>query len=142
MASLAQHLAYLQGEYEAARAAPLSPRKALLVALLIDAYADRLFAAQAEPDDILEFRADLAAISPALALVFALAAQRPDTRLVTESVEIPLADYGSLPVEDFMVSLYNAHSVQRVRLALPDGGRRDVHEVLGEAIAALRTKVA
>jgi hypothetical protein len=140
LASLEEHLAYLDAEYAAAKAAPLSARRAMLVALLVDAYADRLFAAQPEPDDVLVYRAGLAAASPALSLVFALAAQRSDVRLLTEAVEIPLAEYGNLPVEDFMVSLYNAHTVQRVRIALSDGGRLDVHVVLAEAIEALRTR--
>ena len=110
----------------------------MLVVMLADAYADRLFAPDEAADDILEFRAGLAAASPALKLVFELAAMRPgEARLVTEAVEVPIAEYGSLPVEDFMVSLYNDHSVQRVRVALADGGRRDVHEVLAEASGAL-----
>lgn len=116
----------------------LSRRRAMLATLLCDAYADRLFAAQTAEDDILRFRERLAAGSPALALVFALAAGRPDgPRLVTEAVRVPLGEYGRLSVEDFMVSLYNGHTVQRVRIALPDGSRRDVHEALAEAIAAL-----
>ena len=64
---------------------------------------------------------------------------RPDgPRLVTEAVEVPLAEYGALPVEDFMVSLYNARTVQRVRIAHPDGGRREIHQVLAAAIEDLR----
>ena len=39
-----------------------------------------------------------------------------------------------------MVSLYNDHSVPRLLLALPDGGRRDMLEVLEEAIAALEQR--
>lgn len=132
---LAGHLAYLRAEQAAAEAAPLSARKALLVALLIDAYADRLFAAQAEFDDILAFRAGLAAGSPALRLVFDLAAGR--ARLVTEAVEVPVADYGTLSVQDFMVSLYNDHSVQRVLLVGANGSRHDVHAVLAEAVGVV-----
>jgi hypothetical protein len=138
LADLAAHVAYLQAEHAAAVAAPLSARKALLVVMLIDAYVDRLFAAQAETGDILEFRRALAAKSPALGLIMALAMQRADgPKLVTEAVEVPLVDYPRLSVEDFMVSLYNGHTVQRVRLVLPDGTRRDMHEVLREAIADL-----
>jgi len=120
-----------------AGAALLSRRKALLAAQLADAYADRLFAARAEPAaDVLEFRAALAMAHPALATIFELVAGR--TQLVTEAVEVPLADYGKLGVEDFMVSLYNGHTVQRLRIVGADGGKHDVHEVLAEAIAALR----
>ena len=137
--SLKQHLAYLEAEFAACRAAPLSRSNAMLVALLVDAYADRLFEAGPE-DDILVFRKGLGATSPALQLIFALCALREDgPRLVTEAVEVLIVDYPKLKVEDFMVSLYNDHTVQRVRIALPDGGRRDVHEVLAEAIAALKT---
>jgi hypothetical protein len=132
------HRDYLEDEWRAAQAAPLSMRKAMLVAALIDAYVDRLFAAQPEPDDILEFRAGLAARSSALRMVFDLCAQRSGgARLVIEAVAVPIADYGALSVEDFMVSLYNDHSVQRLRLVTPDGGRHDVMAALGEAIAAL-----
>lgn len=110
----------------------------MLVAMLADAYADRLFALAPE-DDILDFRAGLAAESEALALVFGIAAMREaGPQLVTEAVAVPIADYGALAVEDFMVSLYNGHTVQRVLIALPDGGRHDVHAVLGEAVGLLR----
>ena len=109
----------------------------MLVAMLIDAHVDRLFAAQAEPGDILVYRTEMAAAKPALGLVMALCASRDGIRLVTEAVEVPLADYGRLGVEDFMVSLYNGHSVQRLRLVLPDGGRRDMLETLQVALDAL-----
>jgi hypothetical protein len=143
LADLAVHFALLTEEFEAAKIAPLSARKAMLVAMLIDAYADRLFAAQSGEDDILAFRARLAANAPALGLVFELCALRAEgARLVIEAVDVPLADYGGLEIEDFMVSLYNDHAVQRVRIALLDGSRRDVHEVLAEAIAAFGQPVA
>lgn len=135
MASLAEHKAYLQAEWQAAQAAPLSLRRALLVAALIDAYADRLFAATQEAEDVLMFRAELATTAPALGLVFELCAQRHDgPRLTIEAVSVPLSDYGALSVEDFMVSLYNGHTVQRVRLVLADGSHVLAHPVVGEAI--------
>jgi hypothetical protein len=134
--NLGQHLGYLEAEFSAACAAPLSARKAMLVAQLADAYADRLFGAQDETGDILEFRAELAARSAELAMVFALV--RGVVTLETAAVEVPLADYGALPVEDFMVSLYNGHTVQRVLMVLPDGTRFAVHDVLAEAIGVLR----
>ncbi len=138
-AELAQHLRTLEAEFAAALAAPLSRKRVLLVALLCDAFADRLFAADPDAEDVLVFRAGLAARSPALSLIFALAADRAKgPLLVLEAVPVPLRDYDKLSLEDFMVSLYNDHTVQRVRIALPDGTRRDAHEVLGEAIAALR----
>lgn len=137
MAELEPHWAYLQAEWRAARAAPLSRRKAILVAALIDAYVDRLFAASADAGDILQFRAAVAEESPALAQIMALCSQRPGVALVTEAEVVPIAAYGALPVEDFMVSLYNDHSVQRLRLTTAEGGRRAMQEVLEEAMAAL-----
>jgi hypothetical protein len=135
---LRAHRDYLEGEWLGLQAAPLSMRKAMLVAALIDAYVDRLFAAQAEPEDILEFRAALAASNSALRMVFDLCAQRSNgPRLVLEAVQVPIRDYGALSVEDFMVSLYNDHSVQRLRLVLPDGTRTDMLETLREAMAGL-----
>lgn len=138
MAELGPHLAYLRAAQAEALAAPLSARKAMLAVMLADAYADRLFAAQDGIDDVLVFRERLAAGSPELALVFAIAAMREGgPRLVTEAVAVPIEEYGRLSVEDFMVSLYNDRTVQRVRVALPDGTRRDVHEVLAGAVDAL-----
>lgn len=107
----------------------------MLVAVLIDAYMDRMFAADQGADDILVYREQFLAASPVLGLVAALCTGH--ARMVIEAVEIPLAEYGALSVEDFMVSLYNDHSVQRLLLVLPDGGRRDMQSVLTEAIAAL-----
>jgi hypothetical protein len=107
----------------------------MLVVMLADAYADRLFGAQDRADDILRFRAGLAAQSEALGLCFALV--RGEARLVTEAVEVPLAAYGQLSVEDFMVSLYNQHTVQRVRIVLGDGAGLPAHEVVREAVAFL-----
>ena len=121
--------------WEAAQAAPLSARKLALVCGLADAYADRLFAEQSDADDILEFRRGLAGRSPELGLCFAVV--RGDARLLTEAVQVPLSDYGQLRVEDFMVSLYNDHSVQRVRIALADGTRLLAHDVVGQAVAFL-----
>ena len=132
-----QALAQATAAVAAARAAPLSLKKAWLAALLIDQAADALFAARhgGQGDDILAFRAELAGQSQALALVFAIAGR--ELELSTETVEVPLGDYDNLTVEDFMVSLYNAHTVQRVRVVLPDGGRWDVHEVLERALKDL-----
>jgi hypothetical protein len=135
--SLRQHRDYLEAEWQALRTAPLSRRKAMLVAALVDAYADRLFAADPDSGDILDYRAEIAARSPTLGHIMALCSGRDGVRLVIEAVSVPLADYGTLGVEDFMVSLYNDHSVQRLRLALPDGTRRDMLDVLEEAIGAL-----
>lgn len=120
--------------------APLSRRKALLAVMLADACADRLFAADPAADDILVFRDGLRRRHPSLGLIFDIAAGR--SPIVIEAVEVPIARYGELRVEDFMVSLYNGHTVQRLRIALPDGGRLDIHAVLAEAMAALRGAMA
>lgn len=136
MAELGRHRDYLLGEWQRARQAPLSARKAMLVAMLIDAYVDRLFETTRERDDILEFRALRARQSPALGRITALCSGR-GVRLVTEAVAVPLADYGALPIEDFMVSLYSGHSVQRLLLVSEDGGRHDMLATLEEAIEGL-----
>jgi hypothetical protein len=108
----------------------------MLAALLVDAAADAAFRASDE-DDVLAFRARLAAGSEALALVFGLCAMEPvGPQLVTEAVEVPVADYPQLEVEDFMVSLYNGRTVMRVRIAMADA-RHDVHDVLARAMRDL-----
>ena len=106
--------------------------------MLVDAFADRLAAASG--GDILEFRAQLADRSADLALLLDVASLRDGgPRLLIEAVEVPLADYPTLSAAEFMVSLYNAHTVQRVLIALPDGSRRQVHDVLRAAVDALGT---
>ena len=134
--TLQDHFSYLQAELAASLAAPLSRRKARLVAALADTYADRLFAEYGRGGDILEFRQELAASEPVLVPVFGLAADA-GPKLVTEAVEVPIDDYGELSIEDFMVSLYNGNTVPRVRIAMPDGSRLPAHEVLGRAVAFL-----
>src|SRR5215216_6743247 len=96
---------------------PLSRKKAMLLALLIDAQID----AQAD-DDLLAYRAALAKANPALGLVMDLCAMREGgPSLVLEPVTITAADAASLREADYMVSLYNAATVQRVRFAWRDG---------------------
>jgi hypothetical protein len=125
----------------AALAAPLSAKKAMLAALLLDAAADALFAASGE-DDVLEFRARLAGRSEALGLVFGLCALRADgPRLVTEAVAVPAGEYDALSVQDLMVSLYNNRTVQRVRIAVGDQ-RWDVHAVLATALTDIAASAA
>lgn len=137
MAELGSALGRLDAAIATAARAPLSRRKAMLAALLLDEAVDHLFA-QSGATDILAFRAGLAAGAPALALLLDLCAMRDDgPRLVLEPVEVPLADYAGLDVQDFMVSLYNGHTVQRVRIATPDGSRHDAEATLAAARAAL-----
>ena len=78
------------------------------------------------------------AVAAALGLVLDLCAQRVDgPRLALEAVAVPIADYGGLSVADFMVSLYNDHSVQRLMIGAPDGARQPALEILVEAVEAL-----
>jgi hypothetical protein len=144
--SLADHFALIETEYAEALAHPLSARQAMLVAVLLDKYADRLFYARRDTapeklfyaEDVLAFRTRLAAAMPALDSVFALCALAPDgPRLVTRTVAVPLPDYPSLPLADFMVSLYNGNTVQRVLLVGAGDGRLAL-EVIGEAVAGLQ----
>lgn len=116
--------------------APLSARKARLVAALVDAYVDRLFAAMPGAEDILAFRAAMAAGSPALGAIMALCGQN-GVQLATEAVAVPIADYGALGVEDFMVSLYNDHTVQRLVLVMADGSRHNMIDTIAAAIGAI-----
>ena len=137
MTDLAGHRAYLAEAIAAAQTAPLSRRKALLAAMLIDAHVDRVFAAGGAGDDILDYRAAVAGRSAPLGLLLRLCGQQGDLELVTEAVAVPIEDYGSLSVEDFMVSLYNDHSVQRLMLVGLDGQPELAHPVLMAAIQRL-----
>ena len=53
----------------------------------------------------------------------------------------PVTDHGgggqALREADYMVSLYNAATVQRVRIAWADGRREDALTILRQAVAAL-----
>ncbi|WEK02727.1 MAG: hypothetical protein P0Y65_10955 [Candidatus Devosia phytovorans] len=136
MDSLQAHQDYLLEAWAAAQAAPLSVRKAMLVAGLLDAQVDRLFTRDA--GDILAFRAIMAEQSPALGAVMALCSRRDGFDVVVEAVAVPLSAYQQLSVQDFMVSLYNDHTVQKLNLVLPDGARREMHGVLSKALDALK----
>lgn len=109
---LGAHLRYLRGEKAAAERAQLSALKAILVAMLIDAYPDRLFAAQRSPTTSWRSAPALPPPSRALGLVFALVAG--GVRPVALAVTVPVEDYSALTVQDFMVSLCNGYTVQRV----------------------------
>lgn len=122
-----------------AKAAPQSRKKAMLAALLLDAMVDALFEASGE-SDVLAFRAALVSRRLDMKPILDLAGM-DQTRLVLEPVEIAIGDYPELGVEDFMVSLYNGRTVPRVLIAGPDGSRRDPHEALAAALAALETEV-
>ena len=139
--SLDEHLALIVEEHRLSLAAPLSPRKALLVAVLLDHFADRVFArfrtgmpdVLPPADDLPAWRAKLASRSPALAAVFALGSGQAQLRI--DAVAVPIADYPALGVEDFMVSLYNGHTVQRVMLVEPGHEPVLAHDILAAALA-------
>lgn len=107
------------------------------MAALVDAYVDRMFGCDPGAEDILVYRAAMAGQCNALDLVMGLCTGRPGLGVTTEAVPVPIESYGALGLEDFMVSLYNNSSVQRVMMVLPEGTRRDMLAVLAEAIAAL-----
>jgi len=93
----------------------LSAKRAMLVAMLIDAAIDSRFAASAHANRRLAFPAGRSPLAP-LRSVTSWRSRRcaPWAAVVTEAVEVPIADYASLSTPDFMVSLYNDHTVQRV----------------------------
>ena len=141
--TLAEHFALIEDEYADALAHPLSARRAMLVAALLARFTDRVFERYRPdaPDRVFSaadgpaYRDRLRAASPALATIFALCTVPPGAALEVAPVEVPIADYGRLSVEDFMVSLYNGNTVQRVVITRPGEGQPLVHPVLGEAIA-------
>lgn len=144
--TLADRLAEIEDEYAAACAAPLSQRRALLVAVLLDAFAGRVFAerrgdavAVLGAQDLPAFRERLAARSPALATIFDLCGMAPGApRLETAFWPVSAEELAALPVEDFMVALYNGQAVQRVQIVLAESRRVLAHEVLDEGLAFWR----
>jgi hypothetical protein len=142
--TLAEHFALIEEENRASLAAPLSARKAMLVLVLLDQFADRVFAAYRAQspekvffaEDVVGYRGALGDRSPALAAIFSLCAFKPEGPVLkVVAVEVPIADYSGLSVEDYMVSLYNKNTVHRVVVASPDGTQTLVHRVLGEAVS-------
>lgn len=141
--TLADHFALVEDEYRQSLAAPLSVRQAFLTAVLIDHLPDRAFAAYRASDptkvfdaeDLPAYRALLRSRSRALADIFDLCALKPDGPVLkVVAIAVPISDYPSLSVQDFMVSLYNGNTVQGVVVAWPDGAQTLVHEVLAEGI--------
>ena len=89
-------------------------------------------------DDPLAARAALAAADSALAIVMELCAMREGgPALVLEPVTVSAAEAAGLREADYMVSLYNGATVQRVRIGWADGRREDALSVLRQAAAAL-----
>jgi len=149
-AQLAAHWQMLQRDLAASLAAPLSLRKAWLVAVLIDHLPDRLWQACTEAGqpppggapDLLAYRAQLRSGSPALAEIFALVAMETDgPRLQLLEVPVPAQAVAALPVEDFMVSLYNNNHIQRLLLTTPSS-TSPAHAQLTAAVADLAGEMA
>jgi hypothetical protein len=145
------HFALIRDEYDASLTAPLSARRALLVAVLLDHLPDRIFSAFRAPapealghaEDVVAYRSNLRAQSPALGTIFDLCTPHPAApTLKTVAIAVPIADYPSLRVEDYMVSLYNQNTVQRVVIAWPDGTQALAHEILAEAMAWWEAEMA
>ncbi len=117
---------------------PLSRKKAMLLALLIDAQIDRRMTG-----DALTYRSNLSYRSPPLGFVMELAAMREGgVQLVLEPVTISAEEAATLREADYMVSLYNKATVQRIRFAWKDGRREDALTVLRAAVAALERPAA
>lgn len=119
-----------------AQEAPLSRRRILLAALLIEEALEAVSRVSGA-GDILAFRSDVRQADGAVDALFELTALADDGPwLRLETVEVPLADYGQLDLPDFMVSLYNQHSVQRARIVWKDGRREDALALLAKALVA------
>jgi hypothetical protein len=139
--------ARVEEAFGAVRSHPLSSRKTLLVAVLLDNFCDQAFDALRgsqpvrvfDAEDVLGFRQRLRAEEPALGPIFDLCASQPGgPRLEIRAVAVPIEKYGTLSIEDYMVSLYNDNTVQRVVIAAQDWPILVAHEVLGKAIAYLK----
>jgi hypothetical protein len=110
--------------------------------VLLDHFGDSVFAQfRNRPEmvlgaaDVLAWRGGLARQSEALALVGELASGRHDgATMRIDAVTVPITDYPKLAVEDFMVSLYNQHTVQRIVIVRRDGSTVLAHDVLAEAV--------
>jgi hypothetical protein len=145
--TLADHFALIEAELADLDARPLSARQTKLVMVLLDKFADRIFLARREqhPDRVVEaggrtiedgiaWRDCLRQSCPALGALFDVCAIPPTATLETRAVEVPIADYPRLSTADFMVSLYNGLTVQRVLLVFPDGETRLARDVIAAAM--------
>jgi hypothetical protein len=148
MDELSGYLRRAEAALAEAEAAPLSVRRALLCAVLIDDLGERAFTAWT-PDagrvfgaqDALAFRRALRRRCPELGLIADLCGMSTNApRLVAKAIPIAADALAALPTEDFMVSLYNEGNVPRVMLVARDG-ERPAHEVLARALGWWREQV-
>ena len=117
---------------EPSQAAPLSARKAMLVAALVDAYVDRLFAARPRRTTFWSSAPDMAPVTgagPGHGAVLPAAAT-----LVTEAVAVPIADYGALSSRTSWSASTTTTACSGCGWCAPDGERIDMLETLREAI--------
>jgi hypothetical protein len=140
VARLEPHFNYLRAAIAEARAAPLAIRKARLAIALLDAYVDRLYAADtSRAEDILTFRTGLSHTSPSLALLLAVAEQKPGApQLHLETAPLSPSDYSHLSEAEFMVSLYNDATMPKLLIIAPDNASFDAHSVLQDAFEHIR----
>jgi len=141
--SLAEHFALILAETADLDAHPLSARQTRLVLTLLDKFAERVYFALREtaPEklapaaDVVAWRDLLRSRCPALGAIFDACAVPPAAELMTAAVDVPLADYPRLSTADFMVSLYNGLTVQRVLLVSAAGETRLARAVIDDALA-------
>lgn len=104
----------------------------------MDAFLDRIAEATGGSTDILEFRRQAGAGSPALARMMRLACHVADgPNLSVGEHAVPIEHYGALAVEDFMVSLYNGHTVQHLVILETDGAEVPALAEMDSAMSAL-----
>jgi hypothetical protein len=140
--SLSDHFALIEAELADLDAHPLAARQSRLVMVLLDKLADRAYFAWRETaperlggaEDIVAWRDLLRTRCPAMAAIFDCCALPAAGGLVTRAVEVPIAEYPLLSTADFMVSLYNQNTVQRVLLVLPGGETQLARQVIGNAM--------
>ena len=111
----------------------------MLAVALVDAFVDRLFE-RSDLSDVLEFRRRIGEAHPVLGLVMSIASHRADgPKLAIANRPVPIERYGELAVEDFMVSLYNDHSVQQLVVQSPGASDMPALALVQSALRDLRT---
>jgi hypothetical protein len=126
---------YLASVWFDAQNAPLDRLRSKLVAHLVVYHLTEW--SRQDERDILEVRETLRQQSPALNALMGLCFDESGYELEVEALTVPIEDYGSLALEDFMVSLYNSHQVQRLMLHGTDGYRQEMILALREGLDLL-----
>ena len=140
LAELKDYRRFLHEAVQAYREAPLSRRKAMRAVVLIDGLLEKILESGAVGDDLLEARRAITAKWPSLAVIMDLAAvERDGPSLVVMEQEVRLEQYQQLAVEDFMVSLYNNHRVQRLVVTRGGVAPISLEQLLDKALEELST---